>query len=1462
MLITMLDKSGRPKAEISPDDNSTQTKEIQGDNVLALSFTHHDHITLDVDDRVDYLGERYWLCEKYRPRQKSTREWAYDIKLYGVESLLRNILVIKMVDGEDEPVFTLTAPPREHVAMIVRCLNEGMGDITDWKAGRVDGTGNIVIDYFGKYCDEALKEIAEKTGTEWWVDGQTVNICRCEHGEPVTLGHDKGLLGIEPDRADNIKFYIRLYPVGSSRNIDPEKYGHSRLQLPDGRKYVEVNADKYGRVDHYEESAFEEIYPRRVGVVSSVRSEEKTGEDGNPFTVYYFKDDGMTFDPNEYELPGRVKRVSFQEGSELGGLGTEEDGTYFFEVNFDSMTREFEIITIWPYKDSAQQLPGGNMVPKPGDEYILWNLRMPDEYYGLAEKEFLEAVEKYNEEHGLDITVFKSPTDHVWIEDNEVELSIGRRVRLESGEYFPEDGFRESRITKITRKVNLPSSMEIEIGDTLGRSARQKFTDDINDARSYARSMSESVAMPDIIRMGDKTTPTDNNLFSARRTLDEALSRKRPDQAHGLKSFLDGVEVGDFATGIKGARVTTAGDGEVESLKVRKGASVGTDLAVGRKVTVGNYVPGVSGGVFYVDENGEAHIETGQMTVNGKLRVKEIEVQQQTWVGGAQILSPAGMVCEKVEPRVDGQGAVTGWKCLFRTQAPDGRKVWNQFRVGDLARCETFNLVDDDGYLTNRYYWRMVTEVGYETDAEGTQWGYILLSNVEGNYDPKSAGAGGVPLPGDSIVTMGVAGSLGDGNDDRRSLVILSSCGEGSPYIYQFKGINSFSLPASKLKTRISPGGNLFTGRFLVEAGGRDPEDITDIIDRQKPYSLRPSARSVLVFHHEDADTGETFPSFSPAAFTCGLFRSSGTGEVTKVGWGSLPPGMEVRATVRRHDAGAGASVDDPAYAYHGEAIHPEEDMRSVTFSLLIDGHTADEAAVSVQTDATALDSEYRASLGVTEKAIEAQASKTNLLERQTASLRVTASNITSKVGRISANLVRTTPGMWDNPSRSFDIEDGEGGFSAQQATDLESVWQTFRCPVDTSRFKPSTDYTLSLDATFQTEDEESAVTQGKMVFRASVSDATQQVFLCPWAAPDIKEYTPGEETPLRFLLRTPATLPAQKMFLQFIIRDWDDRTEPVGLSFLRIKLEEGTVATPWVPADKDLESIIDQQAGQIALSVKVDGEERAGLTLDREEGVTLQADKVRIKNGDLLAALFTNGILNADLVEVNRLATKADGKTRVTIGEFNDAFIRFYHDDGVTLALKLGLDYVSLEEGATVTPSLSPAADKAGDGDTARAAVQDATVIPIFRKGKPAVAQVFDEEGVLTWVLFLDGPVTPDTQPYSWRTYSLVRETAANQAAIRRRDTLKAEEYWQFKVRDGVSGDYTQYRNKLFTRKMSDTDFTAAAYYYAPDGRYFFPAPELQPATVTNPQEVWTRRYHDVKSGVLSSTGSITLEN
>ena len=235
------------------------------------------------------------------------------------------------------------------------------------------------------------------------------------------------------------------------------------------------------------------------------------------------------------------------------------------------------------------QLPGDKLIPKSGDKYILWNLRMPDEYYALAEEEFLTAVNRYNADHNLDISVYKAPTDHVWIEDNNVELTIGRRVRLESEEYFPGFGFRDSRITKITRKVNLPSSMDIEISDALSRTSQEKIADSIAEVRNYAKSLGESIALPDIIRTGDRTPWTDNNLLSALRSLQEFLSKKNDDTAAGLITFLKGLvsnavarlkggaEFGEFVSGMMtglGAAIDSRGNAEFESVTVRSALRV------------------------------------------------------------------------------------------------------------------------------------------------------------------------------------------------------------------------------------------------------------------------------------------------------------------------------------------------------------------------------------------------------------------------------------------------------------------------------------------------------------------------------------------------------------------------------------------------------------------------------------------------------------------------------------------------------------------------------------------------------------------------------------------------------------------------------------------------------------------------------------------------------------------------
>ena len=743
MLLTIYDRYDHKKAELSPNDSSTQVKEIQSDNVLSLSFTLYEYVSLDVNDYVVFLGERYWLMEKYQPKQKNSVEWVYNIKMYGIESLIKRFLVLKMVDNECEPVFTLTAPPHEHIALIVQSINIGM-DTNVWKVGTVEGNGNIVIDYKGKYCDVALKEIAEKTGTEFWVEGQTVNLCRCEHGEEIGLGYGKGLLDIEKTNADNVKFYTRLFPIGSSKNIDKEKYGYSRLQLPNKAKYIDVNTDKYGIFHHYESDAFADIYPKRIGVVSSVRSQEFIGEDGNPFKIFYFKDDNLNFDPNDYELPGLVKRVSFQEGSELAGLGDEDNGSYYFEVNYNSKTKEFEIITIWPYDDDTQ-LPNDILMPKAGDKYILWNISMPFEYYTLAEEEFRKAVDEYNEDNATDISTYKSQTDYIYIDENEIDLFIGRRVRLESRKYFP-TGYKRSRITKITRKVNYPSQMNIEISDALSKGSMSKMGDDISDVKNYAQSIADSISLPDIIRTGDRTLPTDNNLFSARRTQRDFLSRIKEDTAQKKITFKEGVDIGEYTPGEMGGRIDGDGNAELLTMVVRH---------LLRSAEFRNGFAG-EGWQLWVDEFGLSNLEIDRLTVRQIMTVFELLIERIRAVGGQIIVSAANGKIKSVEDTGEA------YKIGFEGE--------NYFVAHDLIRCQVFSGVENNGHSPVRGYW---------VEVQSVEDGKVIIPKTE------FAEWSTAPMEGDECVLMG-----NTENPYRQSLISIAATEDGQPRIDIMDGVS------------------------------------------------------------------------------------------------------------------------------------------------------------------------------------------------------------------------------------------------------------------------------------------------------------------------------------------------------------------------------------------------------------------------------------------------------------------------------------------------------------------------------------------------------------------------------------------------------------------------------------------------------------------------------------------------
>lgn len=730
MELKVYNRKGVLKLTVSPSENSSRQKRLMGDHVLGLSFTAFECVPLEVYDYVDFEGVRFWITEEYAPKQTSTVEWEYDCKFYGIESLMRQALVLKIVDGENDPIFSLTAPAREHMALIVANINRQMGT-TDWKVGEVLSTENLTLDYEGTYCDEALSMLADAAKTEFWTDGMTVNLCRCEYGDEAVLGYDNGLVSLEQESADNVKFFTRLFPIGSTRNIDPDEYGYSRLQLPSRRSYVEQNTQQ-GIVEHYERDAFSGIYPRRIGTLSGVRSEQHTDDDGEPFTIYYVKDTSLTFDPNSYEIGGLVKQMTFQSG-ELNGRD--------FEVNYDTKTREFEIITQWPYDDDTQ-LPGGLLIPKVGDEYILWNIRMPKEYYTLAEQEFAEAVDEYLLEHDQDRYVYKGRTDYVEVARRRLALDVGRRVRLESDEYFPGTGYRTSRITSISQNVQYPSEMDIEVSDVLGKGALEKIDEELGEVRHYAKTA--SAGLPDIVRSWENTPASDFNLFSAKRSRKEFLNKREKDTAQGLITFEQGLRLGGFKSGIAGGEIDAAGNAELLSVVVRS------------LLRSPSFVDGLlgSGWQLEMDADGISHLAVDRLTVRQTMRVLELLVEKVRSVGGELVVSAADGKVSGVDMDAAGQH----YLLTFEMGCP--------FVAGDLVRCKV------EGGAASKSYW-------------------VEIASVEGGVARVAASefGGALPAVGDECVLMGSAS-----DPQRQGLILISATDDGQPRIDVMNGVSGKTL--------------------------------------------------------------------------------------------------------------------------------------------------------------------------------------------------------------------------------------------------------------------------------------------------------------------------------------------------------------------------------------------------------------------------------------------------------------------------------------------------------------------------------------------------------------------------------------------------------------------------------------------------------------------------------------------
>ena len=557
MELGIYNRQGILKKKVSPDSSSRWTEEVGAEFVVTVNFTTWEFFVLSVGDYVEISGKRFSIKKEYRPKKTDTQKYTYNISFYGREHDMQDLLFCRLNQGEDdlESVFAYDGTPMEMLEKLVANMNRNTDGVT-WRAGQAVTGDRKTINFNGLFCWDAAGEIAGAWETEWWLDGEYLNIGKCEHGERVTLGYMKGLkTGLtQNENSNSVKWFTRLIPVGSAKNIDPSKYGYTHLQLPSRDKYIDLNT-QLGLKEHREEAAFQDIFPHRLGTVSSVRSEEQTNKDGKKYTVYYVKDKDLPFNPDEYMIGEEVIHITFESG-DLSGRE--------FECNWHNDTQEFEIINIYP--DENTQIPGGNIIPNIGDTYILTNIRMPDEYYPIAEEQYKQAVDSFLTEYSKDISIYSGNTDYIHVDKNSVPLSLGQRVRLEDAQYF-EAGYLDTRITRIERKLGNLSEASIDCSSAVSTSWKSSVDSTLNNLEyTLAQEMADNVRL---LKTGDMESPSDYTAFSSLRAIATFLCKDRPDRTNFLLKFGDFI---DSMIAGKGAGIYPDGRGQFERLEVRGSA--------------------------------------------------------------------------------------------------------------------------------------------------------------------------------------------------------------------------------------------------------------------------------------------------------------------------------------------------------------------------------------------------------------------------------------------------------------------------------------------------------------------------------------------------------------------------------------------------------------------------------------------------------------------------------------------------------------------------------------------------------------------------------------------------------------------------------------------------------------------------------------------------------------------------
>lgn len=585
---------------------------LMKEDYIMLKFSLENPIYFKLGSYVECNFGLFEVCDLQKPAfNTNTAGYDYELRLDAYYWKWKNkIFKYTPETTGQEASWNLTAPLDVQAGIVLRNL-KALGytykgqDFVFSIDSTVENKSQL-MSYDNINILDACFEMAKKWDCECWVTENIIHFGRCESGDAVDFEIGKNVQEMSQSESQST-YATRIYAFGSTRNI-PADYRpfdetvvvngvvQRRLMLPEGTPYIDAYPDMTTEEAVEQVVIFDEVYPRRTGIMSDVTTIEVTdkveNEDGTTteekWNAYRFRDTGVNFS-EKYILPGQELRIRFASGL-LNGLE--------FAVKFNPEGKpekledggwnpEAQLWEIVRNEDYGRPLPGDVLFPQDGDEYVLsgWDSTKITELglVGAAEQELKEKTEKYAAKSKIDPSTYGCTmmSNDAYREDGVHNFyGIGQKVNLINKAYF-ENG-RQSRV--IGFEFNLDYSFDspvYTVGETAAYSRIGELEEKVESltlkGQTYTGGGGSGVY---VIGSHDSTPATDHNVYSALRSLIMFMRKDTEERTGFLLSLLGGTVIkkyakfGDFVTGVSGGYIGEDARAELEALVLRSSLSV------------------------------------------------------------------------------------------------------------------------------------------------------------------------------------------------------------------------------------------------------------------------------------------------------------------------------------------------------------------------------------------------------------------------------------------------------------------------------------------------------------------------------------------------------------------------------------------------------------------------------------------------------------------------------------------------------------------------------------------------------------------------------------------------------------------------------------------------------------------------------------------------------------------------